>query len=182
MDSAIPVESRPTFTERFPLRMIVFAAIVLVLLGYPVWVYLDSVFSGGVKDLGNGIKQVDLKAMSSFSFDQERGSLDDIPEKWRQLNGHRVVLYGEMWEPNQAGSGKLLSFDLCYSIAKCCFSGPPQVQHFVKARVRPNVEVYHYPNQVKVLGILRVNVIHDAEAGKVASVYQLDVEYVEPVR
>jgi hypothetical protein len=160
--------------------MIIFAAVVIVLVGFPMYVYLESAITGGIKDVGNGFKEVDLKAMSNFPLDQVRGTNEDIPKKWRDLEGQKVVLYGEMWQPFDAGDGTVKSFDLCYSIAKCCFSGPPQVQHFVKARVRPNRKVYYYSNLVKVVGVLHVNVVQDKDAGKISEVYQLDVEDIEP--
>jgi hypothetical protein len=166
--------------DRINFRMIIFAAVVLVLVGFPVYVYLESAITGGIKDVGNGFKEVDLKAMSNFPFDQNRGTIEDIPKKWRELDGQKVVLYGEMWQPFEAGDGRVRSFDLCYSIAKCCFSGPPQVQHFVKANVAPGREVYAYPNLVKVVGVLHVNVVYDKDAGKVSQVYQLEVQDVQP--
>ncbi|CAN5551100.1 hypothetical protein BH09PLA1_BH09PLA1_31060 [soil metagenome] len=173
-----PTRSGPRITP----QMIVFALLILGIFGGLGYVYLDSAISGGIKDIGNGFKQVDLKAMSTFSLDQVNGTVDDVPKKWRELDGQKVVVYGEMWEPMSAGNGRVAGFDLCYSIAKCCFSGPPQVQHFVKARVSPNHAAYYYPNQVKVSGVLHVNVVRDAEAGKLTQVYAMDVESIEPVR
>src|SRR4051794_8010963 len=173
-----PSKSGPRITP----QMIVFGLLVVGIIGGLVYIYLDSALSGGIKDIGNGFKQVDLKAMSLFSFDQENGTIDTIPKKWRDLDGQKVVLYGEIWQPLTAGDGRLGGFDLCYSIAKCCFTGPPQVQHFVKCRVVPDRVAYPYPNLVKVTGTLRVKVVRDNEAGKVGQVYGMDVEAVEPVR
>lgn len=179
VSTATPARSA-SFLDRINFRMIIFAAVVIVLVGFPMYVYLESAITGGVKDVGNGFKEVDLKAMSNFPFDQVRGTIEDIPKKWRDLEGQKVVLYGEMWQPFEAGDGAVQNFDLCYSIAKCCFSGPPQVQHFVKAHVRPGRKVYAYPNLVKVVGVLHVNVVQDKEAGKISQVYQLDVEDIQP--
>lgn len=173
-----PSRSGPRITP----QMVVFGLLVVGIVGGLVYTYLDSAISGGIKDIGNGFKQIDLKAMSTFSLDQVNGTIDDVPKKWRDLDGQKVVMYGEMWEPLAAGDGRVAGFDLCYSIAKCCFSGPPQVQHFVKARVRPDRVVYHYPNQVKVTGVLHVNVVRDAEGNKLKQVYAMDIEAVEPVR
>src|SRR5437868_14391585 len=89
--------------RRINLRMITFAAVVLFLIGYPVYIYLDSAITGGVKNIGGGVKQVDLKAMSDFVFDQQAGTRDDIPKKWRDLEGQKVVLYGELWNSLSAG-------------------------------------------------------------------------------
>ena len=159
--------------------MIAFGLVVLCVVGYPVYLYLDSVVTGGIENLGGGYKQVDLKAMSNFSLDQTNGQTQDVPQKWRDLDGQNVVLYGEMWEPMSAGNSDVTRFQLCYSIAKCCFNGPPLVQHFVKSVVAPGKSLQAYDNLVKVTGKLHVNVVHDA--GKVSSVYELEVQNIEPV-
>jgi hypothetical protein len=165
------------WTRKINFRMLAFAGVLLLLIGYPVYVYFDSVISGGIKDAGNGYKEVDLKAMSVFPFDQVKGTVDDIPQKWRELDGKKIVVYGEMWDSTSA-SGHVKSFQLCYSIAKCCFNGPPQVQHFVDSVVMPGKDLDYYPNQVKVKGVLHVNVKQGPD--KVLSVYQMDVESIEP--
>jgi len=183
MSSAVSTGTPPRTTsllDRINFRMIIFAAVVALLVGFPVYVYLESAITGGIKNVGNGFKEVDLKAMSSFPFDQSHGTIEDIPKKWRDLDGQKVVVYGEMWQPMEAGDGRVKNFDLCYSIAKCCFSGPPQVQHFVKSNVKDGKNVYAYPNLVKVVGTLHVNVVYDKEGGKVSQVYQLDVEDIQP--
>src|SRR5262245_38199285 len=108
--------------RRINFRIILFAAIVLLLVGAPVYLYVDSVISRGVKEIVVGFKQVDLYAMNNFALDQANGTIDDIPKKWRDLDGQRVVVYGEMWRPLTADDGRVGSFELCYSIAKCCFS------------------------------------------------------------
>ncbi len=168
---------KPPLSERINVRMLLFAAVMLLLIGYPTYYYLDIALTGGVKDLGNGYKEVDLRAMSTFPFDQNNGTLNDVPEQWRALDGQKVVLYGEMWNGTSAGD-KLATFELVYSIATCCLSGPPQIQHFVHSKVADNGMADYYSGQVKVTGTLNVDV--KREAGKVVSVYQLNVESVEP--
>jgi hypothetical protein len=163
-------------TERINFRMIGFAAIVLFLVGWPAYIYIDSVVSGGIKDRGDFV-EVDLKAMSSFPFDNERGTINDVPERWRALDGRRVQLIGEMWAPNSI-SPRLREFELVYSIQKCCFSGPPQIQHFVQSRVVDDETVLYRSGLVKVMGTLHVDV--QRADGRVISVYRLDVESVEP--
>src|SRR5918993_240852 len=122
-------------SERFNFRMIGFALVVLLLVGYPMYVYVDSAVSGGIKEAGDGYKAVELQAMSSFLFDQNKGTIDDVPAKWRELDGQKVILEGKM--------------------------------------------VDYYYGLVRVRGTLHVDVKRDA--GKVVSVYQFDVEDVEPV-
>jgi len=161
--------------ERVNLRMVVFVAAMLMLVGYPVYLGLESTLTGGIRQQGE-YALVDLKAMSTFPFDSTNGTIEDVPDKWRALDGKKVILYGEMWQP-QAAAGKLGNFELVYSIANCCFSGPPQIQHFVHSKVVPGKTVNYYNGLVKVTGTLRVNV--KKSGGQVASVYQLDVEDVE---
>lgn len=173
MDTAIKVP----LSERINLRLIVFAGIVLFLIGVPSYIFVREKITGGIRDLGNGLMQVDLKAMSTFNFDQEKGTINDVPPQWRALDGKKVVLYGEIWTGNSAAP-EIASFDLVYSIAKCCFSGPPQIQHFVQSKVARDKTIDYYPGLVKVTGTLHVNVIQGE--GKVDSVYQLDVDSVEP--
>src|SRR5437868_8282170 len=145
MDSALKVP----ISDRINLRMIAFFGVLLVLIGYPVYIYLDSAVHGGIKDVGNGYKEVDLKAMSVFPFDQINGTMNDIPQKWRDIDGQKVVAYGEMWDAQSAGRS-VNTFQLCYSIAKCCFSGPPQVQHFVHCTASDGSSVEYYSGLVKV--------------------------------
>ena len=139
--------------------MIAFAAVMLLLIGAPVYMYLDAVVHGGIKRTSDGI-EVDLKAMSMFPFDQENGTMNDVPQKWRDLEGQKVVCYGEIWAPTNAGR-YIDSFDLVYSIAKCCFNGPPQIQHFVHCKSTKDANLEYAQNLVKIKGTLHVNVTHD---------------------
>jgi hypothetical protein len=163
--------------ERINFRLIIFLLVIGTPIVWVVYTFLQAELTHGIQDAGNGYKLVDLKKMSSFDLDQSTGKLSDVPPDMRQLDGKKVVLYGEIWAPDSA-SPELNHFDLCYSIAKCCFSGPPLVQHFVKSKTA-NGTVGYYSGLVKVKGTLHVNIIPGVE--KIASVYQLDVESVEPV-
>ena len=119
MDSAV----KAPLSERINIRMLVFFGVLAVMVGYPVYIYIDSVMHEGIKDVGGGYKEVDLKAMSVFPFDQVNGTVDDIPIKWRQLDGTKVIANGEMWQP-QSAARYVDGFDLVYSITKCCFGAP----------------------------------------------------------
>jgi hypothetical protein len=171
--------ARVPLSERINLRLIVFIGIMTVLVGYPVYVLIDAQVSHGVKQGSGGYLDVNLKAMSTFTFDQVDGKLEDIPEIYRNLDGKKVMLKGEMWQATGA-SDEVEKFDFCYSIAKCCFSGPPLVQHFVRSRAVPGKRLAYYEGQVLARGTLHVNV--KKEAGRVASIYEFDVESIEPVQ
>jgi hypothetical protein len=175
MDYATPDVKVP-LRERINFRLFAFLAIAIALVGMPIYWYLDTAISGGIKDRGDYV-EVDLKSMSTFAFDQTNGKLEDVPGKWRALNGKKIQVVGEMWLGNSAGD-QVQQFDLVYSIAKCCFSGPPQIQHFVQARGRNGKAMPYMPGLVRVTGTLHVNVKRGAQG--VESVYQLTVDSIEP--
>jgi hypothetical protein len=122
--------------------------------------------------------EIDLKAMSNFEMNQISATNDDIPRAYRNLDGQRVKLVGEMWSPDVA-AGRVKSFQLCYSITQCCFNGPPKVQHFVKATVMPSVQCFPADGLIRVVGTLHVSV--EMNDGRIQSVYRIDVEKLEPV-
>lgn len=170
--SAVPL------SERINFRMVAFGLIVLAILAFPIYWYLSVALTGGIRDAGNGYKEVDLMAMVTFPFDQKYGTVEDIPPKYRALDGQKVILTGEM-VPMQSAAPEINAFSLVYSVAKCCYSGEPQVQHFIHSTVDRGKKVPYYGGLVKVSGTLHVNV-KKAE-GKVESVFQFDVEDVEPL-
>ena len=160
-------------------RMALFALVVLVPVAALGYVYYDFKATGGIRETDQGVKVVDLKAMSDFPFDQENGTIDDVPPLYRGLDGQKVVLEGEMFTTTSA-SGRVDRFDLVYSIADCCYGNAPQVQHFVDARPADGGTVKFYRGtQVRVSGTLNVDVRRDG--GRVTSVYQLAVDEVEPL-
>jgi hypothetical protein len=165
-------------SQRINFRMVAFGLIVAALLGFPIYWYLSVALTGGIRERGDGWKEVDLMAMVTFPFDQKFGTIDDVPPKYRALDGQKVILTGEMVPMNSAAPD-INSFSLVYSVAKCCYNTEPQVQHFIHSTVINGKEVPYYAGLVKVYGTLHVNV-KKAE-GKVDSVFQFDVENVEPL-
>jgi hypothetical protein len=150
-------------------------ATVIFLFGYPIYIYTDSMITGGITRRGD-LLVVDLKALSSFEMDQDNGTDADIPRRYRELDGKRVLLVGQMWDPYTA-DGKIRAFTLVYSISNCCFNGPPKVQHFIQATLPPGKDVDTNSNDfVDVVGTLHVGV--QSAEGHVQSVYRLDVEKV----
>src|SRR5438477_11312534 len=89
------VALKSPMSGRINFRMLIFFAVLLQPLAGMMYVYFDSVVTGGIKRSANGYLEVDLKAMSVFPFDQVGGTINDIPIKWRELNGKKVVVYGE---------------------------------------------------------------------------------------
>src|SRR2546425_1177238 len=86
---------------RINLRMAIFAIVILALIGYPVYVFLTAAITGGISRRGD-LLVVDLKAMSDFDLDQINATSDAIPSRFRDLDGKRVIVTGEMWAPDIA--------------------------------------------------------------------------------
>ena len=154
--------------------------LVVLLVGYALKVTYESVIKGGVVAAGDFYK-VDLKQMSNFEMDQTLGGIADVPERYRQLDGKRVILEGEV-APAGTMTDNIKSFSLCYSVAKCCYGGPPKVQHFVtcsapNGRPMPN---YEGAGMIRVYGTLHVKVVKN-DGGGISSIFQMDVERIEPV-
>jgi hypothetical protein len=179
MDTAVKLP----LSERINFRVIIFAAVVLFLLGWPVYTFLSESLTGGIHDRGS-YKEVDLKAMGNFVFDENTGTVNDVPAAYRKLNGQKVLLQGEIYDLQEAGPG-IHDFQVVYSIAKCCFNGPPKVQERVFATAKKGAKIkYEYGVYHKVLGTLHVttkrSTMATGEAGPVIEVYHLDVDSVEP--
>jgi len=168
----VRTKRRVSIWRRLTFQSLVMVATAAFVLAYPIYTVLDQAITHGIHRRGD-LMVVDMKAMSDFNFDQISGQTTDIPRPFRQLDGQRVMLAGQMVLPNTA-SGSLERFELCYSIANCCFSGPPRVQHFVYANVLPGCKVEYTQGIVSVVGTLHVGV--ERADGQVASVYRMDVE------
>jgi hypothetical protein len=172
-----PAIRRDRVGSLFNLRVLVFITVVLSIFGALGYLWWSVAGTHGIIQKGDAY-QVDLKSMSTFPFDQIHGTIEDVPQRYRELDGKKVILIGEMWAPN-AASDRLNQFELVYSIAKCCFSGPPQIQHFVQATTVKG-PVPYYSGLVRVTGTLKVE-ITKAPDGKITGVYHLSVDQVEPV-
>lgn len=170
-------EARPSLAQRLNVRAIVFVLVVLAPLAAFGYVYLKNAFSTGIREAEGGYLWVDLQKMSSFTFDQRNGTIEDVPQRWRELHGKKVILEGEM-APLKSAASDVREFDLVWSVANCCYTGSPQVQHFVHSKVLGERNVRYYTRPVRVYGTLRVDVTQ--ENGQVTGVYHLDVERVEP--
>jgi hypothetical protein len=171
----------PPLLQRINWRVLVFVAVIILPIALLFFWWLNEALSGGIHDHG-AYKEIDLKAMSSFDMDQTNAKMEDIPEKWRALEGKKVLMMGEMWAPNYAGdSARLNYFQLVYSKTKCCFSGPPLAQHFVDGNVVKGSHVYYYDVPVKVLGTEHIFVRKDPTTGVIKSIYHVDVEKVTPI-
>jgi hypothetical protein len=159
-------------SERINLRIVVFVGLFAFLLGVPVYLALDSAISGGLKNRGQYF-EVDLKALSDIPFDQENGQIEDIPLKWRELNGKVVELRGEIAPGTFSANGIDGKFDLVYSVSNCCMTGTPQIQHFIKVTVPQTAKASLQSDKVVVRGQLKVDITKDPETRKINGVYHV---------
>jgi len=125
-----------------------------------------------------GSGPIDAASICSFMLDQVNGVDADIPQSIRELDGKRVTLLGEMWQPMSSDDGNenVTGFDLMKFTAYHDYQ-VPQVQQFVRCKVRPDRKATYYPNTVKVTGVLHVGIQRDG--GRISSVFTMDVERVQ---
>jgi hypothetical protein len=161
------------------LRIVIFCAVIGTLIGVPTYIWLDELITGGVHNYGS-YTEVDLKAMSTFDMDLVNGTIEDVPARFRALEGKEVLMIGEMWSPNMAGDDDLNNFTLVYSRAKCCYNGPPLPQCAVDASVIKGKHAVYTDLPVKVWGKLHVEVTR-APGGVITAVYHVVVERLEAI-
>lgn len=170
---------KPSLRHRFNWRLIAFVGVFALIFGSFFYVFASSVVTGGISH-HDGVAEVDLKAMGQFPFDDTNGLLTDVPRRFRELDGQRVLLRGKMWAGNNAGMAR--RFEFVYDVAKCCFNGPPRVQERVYVNLpqaMPPVEVMGPYDLMECTGKLHVRVQRNAE-GTVTSVYDMEMESIRP--
>jgi hypothetical protein len=106
-----PSKPRQPLGQRINFRMIVVVAVVLFLVGFPVYTYLDAAITGGVENAGNGMKKVDLKSLGNFPFDDKNSTINDIPKKWRDLDNQTVILEGFMFPGMNSSAENIHAFE-----------------------------------------------------------------------
>jgi hypothetical protein len=166
-------------SERINIRVVAFILVMAFIIGPVIYMWFSAVINGGITNHGN-YYTVDLKAMSSFDMDQMNATAEDIPKRFRDLEGKQVELIGEMWAPNYAGDGAMRYFQLVYSRTKCCFNGPPLAQHFVDSNVVSGRNAQFSNDQVKVFGTLHIKIRRDPDSGVIKSIYEVDVDDLKP--
>ena len=162
------------------LRVGVVSVLVLGLVGYAMKVTYESVIHHGIVNKGDYF-QVELKAMSNFDMDQRLGTVEDVQPEYRQLDGKKVLLVGQISPTGFSAGPKTDKFQICYSVANCCFGGQLKAQHFVSCRAPKGKLLNNYESStnVSVMGTLHIKVIR--EGGIVSSIFQMDVDSVEPI-
>ena len=173
-----PPKHRRSLSQRINFRMIVIVAVVLFLVGFPVYTFLDAAITGGVENAGNGMKKVDLKSLGNFPFDDKNSTINDIPQRWRDLDGQKVILEGFIAPPTNSAAYDVNNFQFVYNVAKCCFGGPPLVQERVFTVVPNGGTIPFDSSMLRCTGTLHVGVKKD-EAGTTKAVFIMDLAKVE---
>jgi hypothetical protein len=162
------------------LRLIGFIAVVCLPVAWMTYTFIKLSVSSGIEQVGD-YKQVDLKSMGNFPFDDAFDTEQAVPEVYRKLDGQKVLLIGRMYVDFTA-EPTVDHFQLVYNIAVCCFNGPPRVQErvFVHVPSGSNKKMPVYSDMTEVYGTLHVRT--QREQGRVVSLYDMDVEKMRPQR
>jgi hypothetical protein len=163
--------------ERINFRLVTIVAVFSLLVGYPVFALVRQTLNHGIERTASGYK-VDLKSLGNFEFNDQTGSLKDIPQTYRDLDGKEVALEGYMY--SDSASPRVNAFQFVYNVSKCCFGGPPLVQERVFA-IAPGSGLPQIGDEFRIIGKLHVGLEKDKMTGKITSIYTMVVEKAEPL-
>ena len=88
MDTAVKVP----LSERINFRLVAFIGVIALMVGYPVYVMVDQQVSGGIKNAGDGYKEVNLKAMSTYTFDELAAAAGVTTDELREVERFGLVI------------------------------------------------------------------------------------------
>ena len=159
--------------KRVRFRMAFIVVIGLVLIGITYWILRRP----------PGPIQVNLKSLSNFKMDQRNVSSMDIPQSARDLDGKRITIQGEVWQPDDLFAVHF--FQLVYSVV-AIGNGPLKLQQFINCDVEPSAQsaankVACTGVAVRVTGTFHVGVDREQETGLLSSIFQLDVDSIQAV-
>jgi hypothetical protein len=81
--------------------------------------------------------------------------------------------------PLEEAGRRVRRFVLVPDLFACCFGQPPQIQHTALVECPEGVSVGYYPDEIEVVGTLRVEVMR--EEGFIVNVFQLTPKSVRPI-
>jgi hypothetical protein len=179
MSGTIPnTVAKQPLPRRINGRLIGFVGTIVFLAGailYMAWPAISMSYGGGIRHTSEG-DEVNLKALGYFALDEHNGTIEQVPRKFRQLDGKKVILEGFMWGGDSVNRPHIFQF--VWNIQNCCFNGPPLPQERVFVKVPEGRDIHWIDGFARIVGTLHVKVVKDH--GSVVSVYTMDVDRAEP--
>lgn len=151
-------------------RLFLFIAVISTPFIWATYAGARLLLNGGIEDMGS-YKKVDLKALGYFNFSDINGTINDVPARYRNLDGQKVALEGFMF--SQKSALRLHDFEFVYNRQICCFKGPPLVQE--RVFVHSSIALPYVDSECRVVGTLHVR-LEKNEVGTITSVYTMDVD------
>lgn len=172
-------EPQRRFTSHFAVTLCFIGATFVLLLGFPI--LLVATTDHGINHF-HRVWEVDLKQLGNFQFNDLKGNLKDIPQRFRDLNGKVVSIEGFMIFANGPSNDKVQDFELVYEIQPGIDGGPAMqpVQRRIFAHITTTALNYS-SDEIRVIGTLHVAPNRDKDTGRIISIYTMDVNRVEPL-
>ena len=123
-------------------------------------------------------RDVDIAAVSSFPFDEYKGTLQDIPDSVRKLDGKRVRVDGWMIPLDQAEPVSQFAI-VPWQLGEWWQSPRPSLCQVVVAKTPRGQPIAYFPDEEHIYGTLHVSI--ESDDGFIVSVFQMDVDRVEPI-
>lgn len=118
---------------------------------------------------------VPVKELISVSFDPSRGTIEDLPQRIRELDGKLAMLDGMMYLPENADlrPNEFLLIEPGENLSP----SPRKVWQFVRIRLPLDKKAQRLFAPVQVYGQLHIGMTRDAK-GKIISIYQMDAAWM----
>lgn len=100
--------------------------------------------------------------------------MNEIPPDIKKWNGKKIAITGFVM-PMRMKEGRIIDFLLVRDQASCCFGGAPQINHWIRVKVKGEGIDADYEPQV-VSGTLRVG--EKYEKGYLTGIYEIDADTV----
>jgi hypothetical protein len=118
-----------------------------------------------------------IAMLAGYTFDQQHGTLADVPLPIRQLDGQRISIEGYMIPMDPAEN--MTEFALVQSLSNTGLTGRGVlIQEIIIARVVSGRCIHYFPDSISISGTLHVAV--QVEDGYIISIYTIDVDHAEP--
>jgi hypothetical protein len=117
--------------------------------------------------------RIALTTLGGFDFDQDKGTLAEVPIPLRALNGHRIELEGNMIPLDAAD--QINAFALVPNLWGS-WQRPPTIQETTVVRLEGGKTVGYMANRVRVRGVLHVQAL--SEDGYLVQLYGMTADSV----
>lgn len=162
-----------------PVRIAIVVGALALVVGWPVYSFISERVTGGVHDRGS-YKEVDVATLASFKLNMRSGTIDDVPARFRALDGQRVRVRGFVHSIVESDGVWTKAFLLASRYQSQWGPGSLDAQERVSVFVPDGRKISVEANKYYwVTGTMHVKVLRDERDG-IYRVFAVDLDELEP--